>query len=124
MNGLQSLERWQTAFNDPDPSTRGLLNAAQNIGSIASLPLAPYVTDGLGRRQGIFWGSILSQSSPMRFLGTRCLPVGLTRDILPRLPPCQTVLIGVVVQATSHQIGVFIASRAIIGAGLTFATNA
>lgn len=37
---------------------------------------------------------------------------------------CATVLIGVVVQSTSHQIGVFIASRAIIGAGLTFATNA
>jgi MFS family permease len=60
------------------------LNAVQNIGAIAGLPLAPYVTDGLGRRAGILIGSII-------------------------------MLAGVAMQATSNTIGVFIASRGLIG---------
>jgi MFS family permease len=111
MNGLQALTNWKNKvrlasdvlyqprsdqpscspqpssppqFNDPSGGTKGLLNAVQNIGAIAGLPLAPYVTDGLGRRAGILIGSII-------------------------------MLAGVAMQATCNTIGVFIASRGLIG---------
>ncbi|CDZ97669.1 hexose transporter [Phaffia rhodozyma] len=93
MNGLQVLDNWKNKFNNPQGGTLGLLNAVQNIGSIVGLPIAPYVTDLLGRRAGIFVGSII-------------------------------MLVGVAMQASSNVLAVFIASRGLIGFGLTFATNA
>ncbi|KAF9269876.1 general substrate transporter [Marasmius fiardii PR-910] len=82
MNGLQSLNQWKTAFNFPSDSMLGLLNAIQNIGSLAAYPFAPYVSDGLGRRLAILLGAILmciataiqtaSQSVNM-FIGARFL---------------------------------------------------
>ncbi|KAJ8081528.1 hypothetical protein PM082_007373 [Marasmius tenuissimus] len=82
MNGLQSLDQWQDDFNRPSDSMLGLLNAIQNIGSLAAYPFAPYVTDGVGRRMAIFLGAALmciatavqtaSQSVSM-FIGARFL---------------------------------------------------
>ncbi|KAK7041446.1 hypothetical protein VNI00_009312 [Paramarasmius palmivorus] len=82
MNGLQSLSQWKKDFNEPGPSMLGLLNAIQNIGSLAAYPFAPYVTDGVGRRKAIFFGALLmcvataiqtaSQSVNM-FIGARFL---------------------------------------------------
>ncbi|EJD51331.1 general substrate transporter [Auricularia subglabra TFB-10046 SS5] len=88
MNGLQTLKQWETAFNHPTGSRLGLLGAIQNIGGLAGLPFAPYVTDKLGRRAGILLGSIImiigtvlqtaSQSVGM-FIGARfLLGFGLT----------------------------------------------
>ena len=57
MNGLQSIPQWQDAFNHPEGSMLGLLNAIQNIGSLAGLPFAPYLTDGVGRRASVFFGA-------------------------------------------------------------------
>ena len=57
MNGLQSLPQWQNAFNHPGSSMLGLLNAIQNIGSLAGLPFAPYLADGLGRRAAVLFGA-------------------------------------------------------------------
>lgn len=37
----------------------GLLTSVQNIGGFIALPFAPYVTDGLGRRKGIFMGGVI-----------------------------------------------------------------
>jgi len=57
MNGLQSLPQWQSAFNYPGSTMLGLLNAIQNIGSLAGLPFAPYLSDGIGRRPAVLFGA-------------------------------------------------------------------
>ncbi|KAG6830912.1 hypothetical protein H0H87_006835 [Tephrocybe sp. NHM501043] len=82
MNGLQSLDQWKGYFNNPTGGKLGLLNAIQNIGSLAAYPFAPYLSDGLGRRPTIFIGAVLmciatavqtaSQSVGM-FIGARFL---------------------------------------------------
>lgn len=82
MNSLQSLKQWQKDFNYPNDSLLGLLNAIQNIGSLAAYPFAPYLTDGIGRRLTILLGATImcaatalqtaSQSVNM-FIGARCV---------------------------------------------------
>ncbi|KAL0947440.1 hypothetical protein HGRIS_013548 [Hohenbuehelia grisea] len=82
MNGLQSLPQWKNYFNQPSGSMLGLLNAIQNIGSLASYPFSPYLADGIGRRPTVFLGASLmciatviqtaSQSVRM-FIGARFL---------------------------------------------------
>ncbi|PFH49901.1 hypothetical protein AMATHDRAFT_86125 [Amanita thiersii Skay4041] len=82
MNGLQALDQWKGYFNQPNSSMLGLLNAIQNIGSLAAYPFAPYLSDGLGRRATIFTGASImcvataiqtaSQSVRM-FIGARFL---------------------------------------------------
>ncbi|KAF8634309.1 hypothetical protein AX17_004261 [Amanita inopinata Kibby_2008] len=81
-DGLQSLDQWKSAFNNPSGGKLGLLNAIQNIGCLASYPLSPYVTDGLGRRTAIFIGAIImclatvlqtASSSVSMFIGARFL---------------------------------------------------
>ncbi|KAG5646741.1 hypothetical protein DXG03_002423 [Asterophora parasitica] len=82
MNGLQSLDQWKDYFNRPTGGQLGLLNAIQNIGSLAAYPIAPYLSDGLGRRPAIFIGAVImciataiqtaSQSVGM-FIGARFL---------------------------------------------------
>ncbi|TFK44085.1 general substrate transporter [Crucibulum laeve] len=59
MNGLQSLTQWNDAFGHPTGGKLGLLNAIQNIGSLAAYPFSPYLSDGLGRRTAIFIGALL-----------------------------------------------------------------
>jgi len=59
MNGLQSLPQWKDYFNSPTGSRLGLLNAIQNIGSLATVPLAPYASDGFGRRRTILLGATI-----------------------------------------------------------------
>lgn len=59
MNGLQSLDQWNEAFNYPTGGRLGLLNAIQNIGCLAAYPFSPYITDGLGRRSAILFGATL-----------------------------------------------------------------
>ncbi|KAF8591697.1 general substrate transporter [Ramaria rubella] len=59
MNGLQSLTQWEVAFNHPTGGRLGLLSAIQNIGSLAAYPFAPYITDGMGRKQSIILGAAL-----------------------------------------------------------------
>ncbi|KAI0064231.1 hexose transporter [Artomyces pyxidatus] len=59
MNALQSDGQWNAYFNTPHGSQLGLLNAIQNIGSLAAYPMAPYLSDGLGRRATIFIGAFI-----------------------------------------------------------------
>lgn len=59
MNGLQSLDQWEASFNHPHGGGLGLLSAIQNIGCLAAYPVAPYVSDGLGRRPAIFLGATI-----------------------------------------------------------------
>jgi len=82
MNGLQSLPQWESFFHNPHSGKLGLLNAIQNIGGLAAYPMAPYVSDGVGRRNAIFLGASImliatavqtaSQSVGM-FIGARFL---------------------------------------------------
>ncbi|KAF9000417.1 general substrate transporter [Cyathus striatus] len=57
MNGLQSLTQWNSAFDYPTGGKLGLLNAIQNIGSLAAYPFSPYLSDGLGRRTAVLFGA-------------------------------------------------------------------
>ncbi|KZT56004.1 general substrate transporter [Calocera cornea HHB12733] len=59
MNGLQILDQWTSAMGHPTGGKLGLLNAIQNIGGLAATPIAPYVTDGIGRKLAIIWGASL-----------------------------------------------------------------
>jgi sugar porter (SP) family MFS transporter len=56
LNNLRILDRWTSYFNDPKESTLGLLTALYSIGSIASLPVAPYIADTFGRKLAIAIG--------------------------------------------------------------------
>ncbi|TBU39804.1 hexose transporter [Dichomitus squalens] len=58
MNSLQSMNQWESFFNHPQGGTLGLLNAIQNIGSLAGYPFAPYLSDGIGRRPSIWIGAV------------------------------------------------------------------
>lgn len=49
LDGLQSLDTWQAYFHNPSPDTLGLLNAIQNIGQLAALPLCAIACDKFGR---------------------------------------------------------------------------
>jgi MFS family permease len=59
LNGLQILPDWLAYFNHPEGAVLGVLGAAQNIGALVAIPLAPFATDGLGRRMTIFAGSLI-----------------------------------------------------------------
>ncbi|KAF9456247.1 general substrate transporter [Collybia nuda] len=59
MNGLQTLDQWNSAFHTPTGGKLGLLNAIQNIGSLAAYPFSPYVTDGFGRRASVVLGATI-----------------------------------------------------------------
>ena len=59
MNGLQSVSHWQAYFGNPKPEDLGLFNAIQSIGAFCAIPIAPYVSDGLGRKAGIVLGATI-----------------------------------------------------------------
>lgn len=59
MNALQSESQWKGYFNNPQGGKLGLLNAIQNIGSLAGYPFAPYMSDGIGRRGSVLFGAII-----------------------------------------------------------------
>ncbi|KAH8103089.1 general substrate transporter [Cristinia sonorae] len=59
LNSFQSLTVWQDYFDHPVGGRIGLLNAIQNIGSLAAYPFAPYLSDGIGRRPTIWIGSVI-----------------------------------------------------------------
>ncbi|GJJ14938.1 hypothetical protein Clacol_009208 [Clathrus columnatus] len=58
-NGLLSLQNFENFFHHPQGGKLGLFNAIQNIGSLAGLPAAPYLTDWAGRRYAILFGAAI-----------------------------------------------------------------
>lgn len=56
----QLLDTWQKAMHNPVGGILGLLTASYSIGSIASLPFAPYVSNKFGRRYVVFMGAIVT----------------------------------------------------------------
>ncbi|KAH9864310.1 hypothetical protein J1614_010244 [Plenodomus biglobosus] len=59
MNGLQALDYWQEYFNHPRGGQLGLLVACYNLGAISSIPFVSIVSDHLGRRKSIVFGSVI-----------------------------------------------------------------
>lgn len=59
MNGLQSLSYWQDFFHHPHSSILGVFNSSMSLGSILGLPLIPPMIDGLGRKFGVIFGSVI-----------------------------------------------------------------
>ncbi|KXJ85476.1 general substrate transporter [Microdochium bolleyi] len=59
MNGLQSLDSWKAAFNDPDAQQLAILNAIQNIGQLAALPFCAMFCDKFGRRPALVVGATI-----------------------------------------------------------------
>ncbi|KAK8217256.1 hypothetical protein M8818_001509 [Zalaria obscura] len=56
LNGLQILPIWQNYFNHPSGSLLGLFGSIYSIGSLAGLPIAPYIADHFGRKKAIWAG--------------------------------------------------------------------
>ncbi|KAB8200199.1 general substrate transporter [Aspergillus parasiticus] len=50
MNGLQTLTQWRVAFNNPQGSLLGLVNAVYPLGKVVSLPLVAFLSDRFGRK--------------------------------------------------------------------------
>lgn len=59
MNGLQSITQWQTYFGNPSGEILGIVNAAQSIGSVISLPVVGLLSDKIGRRWTLFSGTVM-----------------------------------------------------------------
>ena len=59
MNGLQSLKQWNSYFGNPTGTRLGVVNAAQSIGSVLSIPLIGSLSDRFGRRPVLLAGIIL-----------------------------------------------------------------
>ena len=59
MNTSQILPDWQKVMGEPSESALGLLTAMYSIGSIASLPVVPYLSDHFGRKIPIIVGCII-----------------------------------------------------------------
>ncbi|OJJ77918.1 hypothetical protein ASPBRDRAFT_114178 [Aspergillus brasiliensis CBS 101740] len=58
MNGLQSISEWKDYFGNPTGSILGVVNAAQSIGSVVSLPVVGWLSDRLGRRLTLLMGAV------------------------------------------------------------------
>lgn len=58
MNGLQSISHWQSYFGNPTGEILGIVNAAQSIGSVISLPVVGYLSDKIGRRWTLLSGAV------------------------------------------------------------------
>jgi MFS family permease len=59
LNGLQAVDKWQSHFGHPASATLGLISAGLSIGSIASVPVLPYVNDRWGRKTSVILGSLV-----------------------------------------------------------------
>ncbi|PFH46569.1 hypothetical protein AMATHDRAFT_154518 [Amanita thiersii Skay4041] len=59
MNGLQAVNSWETFFNKPRSALLGLMSAIYSLGAICGIPFVPFITDTLGRRRAILFGSII-----------------------------------------------------------------
>ncbi|KAI0029707.1 general substrate transporter [Vararia minispora EC-137] len=82
INGLQILPMWQQTFGDPRGIPLGLISAAQMVGGLIALPVAPYFSDWFGRRFSLFLGAVVmlagvslqaTATTLSQFIGARAL---------------------------------------------------
>lgn len=59
MNGMQALEHWKVFFKYPKGGKLGLLVACYNLGALTSIPFISLVSDRVGRRWSIVFGSTI-----------------------------------------------------------------
>ncbi|KAH8695791.1 hexose transporter-like protein [Phaeosphaeriaceae sp. PMI808] len=59
MQGMQALKYWKVYFGHPKGGQLGLLVACYNLGAITSIPFVAIVSDHLGRRKSIVFGSVI-----------------------------------------------------------------
>ncbi|KAJ4360743.1 uncharacterized protein N0V89_001310 [Didymosphaeria variabile] len=59
MNGMQALVYWKEYFNNPEGGMLGLLVACYNLGALTSIPFVSIVSDHVGRRWSIVFGSVI-----------------------------------------------------------------
>ncbi|KAI1333152.1 general substrate transporter [Xylariaceae sp. FL0255] len=59
LNAVQVFPQWQNYFGHPTGSSLGLLAALYQIGSVASIPLAPIIADNFGRKLPIIIGCVI-----------------------------------------------------------------
>ncbi|KAF7364604.1 Lactose permease [Mycena venus] len=59
LNNIRILPQWNDYFDDPQGSNLELLTALYSIGSIASLPIVPFIADHFGHKVAIIDGCIL-----------------------------------------------------------------
>ena len=59
MNGVQSLSYWQSFFGKPAGATLGILTSSYNLGAITALPFVSILSDHVGRRWSIVFGSVV-----------------------------------------------------------------
>ncbi|KAG8818549.1 hypothetical protein FRC17_010793, partial [Serendipita sp. 399] len=59
LNGIQIMPEWDKDFKNPDSQTRGMIVAAQTFGALVGLPVAPLLSDGIGRRKALCLGSAI-----------------------------------------------------------------
>jgi MFS family permease len=55
--GLQALSYWEDHFGKPDGAMLGLLVSCYTLGAISAIPFVPLVSDLVGRRYSIVFGS-------------------------------------------------------------------
>tara|TARA_R110002003_G_scaffold32_3_gene1914 strand:+ start:3516 stop:4034 length:519 start_codon:yes stop_codon:yes gene_type:complete len=73
MNGMQALSYWKSYFDNPKGGKLGLLVACYNLGAISSIPFVAIVSDHLGRRKSIVFGSVIMMvGSIMQGLSQNC----------------------------------------------------
>lgn len=71
MDKQQNMDIWQEYFNEPTGSNMGRLQAMYAIGSIVSMPFAPFVADRWGRKASIVLGcSIMIIASALQTSAT------------------------------------------------------
>lgn len=59
MNGLQALVYWEEHFNNPTRAILGLLVSAYSLGAITAIPFVPWLSDWVGRRWSVVFGSVV-----------------------------------------------------------------
>ncbi|GJD02319.1 major myo-inositol transporter iolT [Colletotrichum higginsianum] len=59
MNSLQAVTSWFEYFGRPNASRLGLLNAMYSLGALMAIPFVPYVSQRVGRRRTILFGSYI-----------------------------------------------------------------
>ncbi|KAI2628919.1 general substrate transporter [Xylaria nigripes] len=59
LNSVQVFTQWQDYFGHPEGSQLGLIVALYQIGSVASIPLAPILCDNFGRKLPIIIGCVI-----------------------------------------------------------------
>lgn len=59
LNNLRILDPFTKYFGDPQGSKLGILTALYSLGSIASLPITPFIADTFGRKSAIALGCVI-----------------------------------------------------------------